>query len=130
MSSTSSRPPDLDLVEAVARRVVALLREEGLVPSEAPRLLTVAQVAREFGLSPDWIYGHARQLGAIRLGSGPRRACASTGTPSAPRSRGLRPMGTALSLRASATAVRATGSETVPNCCRSWIARRRFRPAA
>jgi hypothetical protein len=72
MSSTSSGRPDLDLVEAVARRVVALLREEGLVPSEAPRLLTVAQVAREFGLSPDWVYGHARQLGAIRLGSGPK----------------------------------------------------------
>ena len=38
----------------VARRVVELLREEGAVSRQGPRLLTVAAVAQEFGVSTDW----------------------------------------------------------------------------
>jgi hypothetical protein len=64
--------PDLAFIEAVARRVVELLREEGEIGREGPRLLTVAQVAEEFGVSSDWLYANAARLGAIRLGSGPR----------------------------------------------------------
>ena len=63
---------DPGLVDAVARRVVELLREEGVVSRGGPRLLTVAAVAQEFGVSTDWVYANAGRLGAIRLGSGPR----------------------------------------------------------
>jgi hypothetical protein len=70
--SSSSLGPDPGLVEAVAQRVVDLLREEALMPLNVPRLLTVAQVAREFGVSSDWVYANARHLGAIRMGSGPK----------------------------------------------------------
>ena len=72
MSAERSGEPDLSFVDAVARRVVELLREEGAVSRAAPRLLTVAAVSQEFGVSTDWLYANARPLGAIRLGSGPR----------------------------------------------------------
>lgn len=63
---------DADFVDAVARRVVELLRAEGVASLKGPRLLTVAAVSAEFGVSTDWLYANARSLGAIRLGSGPR----------------------------------------------------------
>jgi hypothetical protein len=72
MSAGRSDAADAGFVEAVARRVVELLREEGAVSREGPRLLTVAAVSQEFGVSTDWLYMNARPLGAIRLGSGPR----------------------------------------------------------
>ena len=72
MSAESSNEADSSFVDAVARRVVELLREEGAVSREGPRLLTVAAVSQEFGLSTDWVYANAGPLGAIRLGSGPR----------------------------------------------------------
>ena len=72
MSAESSNEADPSFVDAVARRVVELLREEGAVSREGPRLLTVAAVSQEFGVSTDWVYANARRLGAIRLGSGPR----------------------------------------------------------
>jgi hypothetical protein len=70
--SVSGDAGDRAFVEAVARRVVDLLREEGLVTERPPRLLTVAQVAHEFGVSADWLYANAEGLGAIRMGCGPR----------------------------------------------------------
>ena len=72
MSAESSNEADPSFVDAVARRVVELLREEGAVSREGPRLLTVAAVSQEFGMSTDWVYANAGPLGAIRLGSGPR----------------------------------------------------------
>lgn len=58
------------LVEATARRVVELLREQdGLALG---RLVDAATVARELGISRDTVYANANQLGAIRLGDGPR----------------------------------------------------------
>ena len=72
MESLRLEASDAAFVDAVARRVVALLREEGLVSSEGPRLLTVGQVAEKYGVSADWLYGKASSLGAIRLGTGPR----------------------------------------------------------
>ena len=63
---------DPAFVDAVARRVVDLLREEGELPLEGPRLMTVSQVRDEFGVSADWLYANAEALGAIRLGPGPR----------------------------------------------------------
>jgi hypothetical protein len=72
MSAEPSNEADLSFVDAVARRVVELLREEGAVSRDGPRLVTVAAVAQEFGVSTDWVYANAERLGAIRLGSGPR----------------------------------------------------------
>ena len=63
---------DPAFVDAVARRVVDLLREEGELQPDGPRLLTAAQVAEKFGVSKDWLYANAGPLGAIRMGSGPR----------------------------------------------------------
>ena len=56
-----------DLVEAIARRVVELLRgeETGECPA---RLVDAATLARELGVEREWVYAHAAQLGAIRLG--------------------------------------------------------------
>jgi hypothetical protein len=72
MSAERFNEAEPGFVDAVARRVVELLREEGAVSRQGPRLLTVAAVAQEFGLSTDWVYANAGRLGAIRLGSGPR----------------------------------------------------------
>jgi hypothetical protein len=72
MSAERFNEAEPGFVDAVARRVVELLREEGVVSREGPRLLTVAAVSQEFGVSTDWLYANARPLGAIRLGSGPR----------------------------------------------------------
>lgn len=55
-------------VEAVAHRVAELLRGE----STAGELVDVAEVARRFNVSRDYVYEHAAELGAVRLGGGPR----------------------------------------------------------
>ena len=57
------------LVEAIAQRVAELLRAE-LIGAE--RLLTPSEVADRFAVSRAWVYEHASELGAIRLGDGPR----------------------------------------------------------
>ena len=72
MSAERFNEAEPGFVDAVARRVVELLREEGVVSREGPRLLTVAAVSEEFEVSTDWVYANAGPLGAIRLGSGPR----------------------------------------------------------
>jgi DNA-binding Lrp family transcriptional regulator len=55
-------------VEAVARRVVDLLRDDGA----AGALVDAAEIARRFGLSRETVYDRADELGAVRIGSGPR----------------------------------------------------------
>ena len=62
--------PAPELVEAIAQRVVELLREE-LTDDRAVRLIDAAALARELGVERDWVYEHAERLGAIRLG-GPK----------------------------------------------------------
>lgn len=63
---------DGELVEAVARRVVELLREEGYVsPRGGPALLTTRQVAEKLGHSTDWVRQHRHELG-VRPGTGTR----------------------------------------------------------
>jgi hypothetical protein len=57
------------IVEAIAQRVTELLRAD-LAPS--PRLLTPSQVAERFAVSRTWVYEHAVELGAMRLGQGPK----------------------------------------------------------
>ncbi|MDO8185880.1 hypothetical protein Q5424_01375 [Conexibacter sp. JD483] len=51
-----------EFVDAVAHRVLDLSR----------RKLRVSDVARIYGVHPTWVYTHADQLGAIRLGRGPK----------------------------------------------------------
>lgn len=55
-------------IEAVAARVADLLRS-GRVGAE---LVDAAEIARRFGVSRDFVYGHADDLGAVRLGDGPK----------------------------------------------------------
>lgn len=40
--------------------------------SDASGLLTVAELASFLGVSADWVYAHADELGAWRLGAGPK----------------------------------------------------------
>lgn len=64
---TLSRAVRLDdtSVDAIARRLVELLRQD-------VSLLNAAQVAHRLGRSREWVYRHAEELGAVRLGDGER----------------------------------------------------------
>lgn len=55
-------------IEAVATRVADLLRT-GQASAE---LADAAEIARWFGVSRDFVYDHADDLGAVRLGNGPK----------------------------------------------------------
>ena len=59
-------------IEAIATRVIELLREHTRDLPHPESLIDVAELARRTGLSRTWIYEHARELGAIRLGDGPK----------------------------------------------------------
>lgn len=54
-------------VEAIAQRVAELLTTT-LPASEHVRYVDAAHLARVLGVERDWVYAHARRLGAIRLG--------------------------------------------------------------
>lgn len=70
MTALRLHPDDLAaLIEGTARRAVELLREEIASPTSG-ELLTAAQVARRFGVDRSWVYAHADELGAARLGGG------------------------------------------------------------
>lgn len=69
--STAAAGPDPALVEAIARRVVELLRDDWRLAAES-RYVDAATLAEDLKVERDWVYAHARQLGAIRLGDGPR----------------------------------------------------------
>lgn len=55
-------------VEAVAHRVAELLRGEDV----GEGMIDVAEVARRFDVSSDFVYDHADDLGVVRMGSGPK----------------------------------------------------------
>ena len=59
---------------AIVARVVEVLREQGLSPrpSESTAWLDAQEVAQRLGVSREWVYEHADELGALRIGSGPR----------------------------------------------------------
>jgi len=64
-------------VEQIASRVVQLLHrqqqnQEQAKPSEPIGMVTVAQLATYLKLNTAWVYEHADQLGAIRIGDGPK----------------------------------------------------------
>jgi hypothetical protein len=57
-------------IEQIAQRVVALLDEAGRL-ADTPRYVDAATLAAELDVERDWVYAHAEELGALRLG-GPR----------------------------------------------------------
>jgi hypothetical protein len=58
---------DPQTIEAIARRVVELLEKRGLQSRE---LVDAAELARRFGIERSWVYSHAIELGAVKLGGG------------------------------------------------------------
>ena len=60
---------DDDDIEQIARRVAQLLG--AAQPHTGPRYVDAGDLARMLGIERQWVYAHARELGAIRLG-GPR----------------------------------------------------------
>jgi hypothetical protein len=62
------------LVDPLAKRVVDVMRDEGLLPEPSPPnvWLDASEVAQRLGVTRAWVYEHATELGAIRIGEGPR----------------------------------------------------------
>jgi len=58
---------DPETVDVIARRVVELLEQRGLRRRE---LVDAAELARRFGIERSWVYSHAIELGAVKLGDG------------------------------------------------------------
>jgi hypothetical protein len=58
---------DPETVEKIARRVVELLEARGLQQRE---LVDAAELAKRFGIERSWVYSHAIELGAVKLGRG------------------------------------------------------------
>lgn len=66
--------PDADfeqLADRVAELVVEKLEATG-APNGSGGLVDAAEIARRFGVSKHYVYEHADQLGAVKLGSGPK----------------------------------------------------------
>jgi predicted DNA-binding transcriptional regulator AlpA len=69
--------PALSIEDArlVAEQLADVLTERGLIvtaDSPAGRVLDVGEVAGLLGRSRDWVYEHAAELGAFKMGEGPR----------------------------------------------------------
>ena len=62
-------PVDDEIVEAIAIRVAEHLR---LQPLPTPHMLSAQEVAAQYGLTRAWVYAHADELGAKRIGGGRR----------------------------------------------------------
>ena len=61
------------LAEAVATRVLAQLGAEPAAPPSQPAgLVDAATLARALGVSTGFVYSRSAELGAVRLGNGPR----------------------------------------------------------
>ena len=54
-------------IEAVAQRVAELVRSP-----EAVQFIDAVEVSHRFGVSREYVYEHADELGAVRLGEGSR----------------------------------------------------------
>lgn len=65
MSTVEVPTLDAATIRAIAREVARLTGPGG-------GLLTAAEVAVAFHVTRGWVYAHADELGAIRLGHGPR----------------------------------------------------------
>jgi hypothetical protein len=69
LPSPSGPALDAASIEAVARRVVELIRDEGGSPARQ-QLVDAATLASELGVDRSWVYSHSGELGAIKLGTG------------------------------------------------------------
>jgi hypothetical protein len=58
------------LADLLAERLA--VRLSGLAPAGAEPLVDAAEIARLHGKTRSWVYEHAGELGAVRLGSGRR----------------------------------------------------------
>ena len=64
-------------IEQIATRVATLVhrqqqqQEQGQTEQELG-MVTVSQLAKYLKLNPAWVYEHANELGAIRIGKGPK----------------------------------------------------------
>ena len=65
-----------DAIEQIAQRVTQLLRHDQHDIARAPQrsggLMDAGQLARHLRVTRAWVYQHADELGAIRVGAGPR----------------------------------------------------------
>lgn len=62
-----------DSIEALATRLAELVGAVSPAPGGASgEMLDAAEVGRRWGISRRWIYDHADDLGAMRMGGGPR----------------------------------------------------------
>jgi hypothetical protein len=59
-------------IEALALRLAELLGPEPAPRGGNRERISAAEVARLWGVARRWVYDHAEELGASRLGSGPR----------------------------------------------------------
>jgi hypothetical protein len=58
------------LADLLAERLA--VRLSGLAPARGEPLVDAAEIARLHGKTRSWVYEHAGELGAVRLGAGPR----------------------------------------------------------
>ncbi len=69
------QPDELKLapesIEALARRLAELIDSKNDPPSEQ-RFISAEEVARRWNVGRRWVYEHAEELGARRLGDGPK----------------------------------------------------------
>lgn len=73
MSVVRLHPDDLAmLAELVADRLAARLSEATRQTRAPDHWLTAAEVAQRFGVTRSLIYAHARELGGVRVGDGPK----------------------------------------------------------
>ena len=72
MSTPRLHPADLERLAALVADHLADRLEQPAAARPAPAMLTAAQVAERFGITPEWVRDHADELGAVRLGDGPR----------------------------------------------------------
>jgi hypothetical protein len=76
-TATSARDPadyDDDALDRLADRLAERLavRLSGLTPARTEPLVDAVEIARLHGKTRSWVYEHAGELGAVRLGSGRR----------------------------------------------------------
>lgn len=121
--SISAAPLTLDpetieaIAERAAKRTVELLRADDDV-SAGHRLVSAAEVAHELNVSRQWVYEHAEELGARRLGDGPRprlRFDLETARDAMSRYAGNHSQGSNASTGAESVAPPARGRRRLPN---------------
>jgi hypothetical protein len=77
-SAAASREVKADYDDATLDRLADLLADRlvvrlgGRMPGQEEPLVDAAEIARRHGKSRSWVYEHAGELGAVRLGSGSR----------------------------------------------------------